>query len=322
MTALGLMFQREYPPEHLPDFTRRVEALRLDELWVVEDCFYAGGIAQAAAALCHSSTLRVGIGILPAVARNPAFTALELASLARLAPGRLLAGIGHGVTEWMAQIGALPPSQLAALEEAALAVRAILRGENYSVQGKWAHLRDVQLVHPPSVAPPVLLGVRGAKSLELSGRAADGTILAEGASPSYVRRARERIAAGRAAAGRGEAHAVTVYMHWAMGDDAEPRVRERLALNMASGKDAYQEALGIVEDVRALLAQGGVPWLRDAMPRAWLDAMAVWGTPEDCARALDALRAAGADSVVLVPLMDPQAALDTHLPRLLAHLGR
>ena len=57
------------------------------------------------------------MGIVPAVARNAAITAMEMAGLGRLFPGRFVAGFGHGLASWMQQIGALPPSQLAALEE-------------------------------------------------------------------------------------------------------------------------------------------------------------------------------------------------------------
>ena len=80
----------------------------VDQLWVIEDCFYTAGISLAATALARTESLTVGIGILPAVARNPAVTAMEIATLAKLAPGRLLAGIGHGVQEWMDQMGAAP----------------------------------------------------------------------------------------------------------------------------------------------------------------------------------------------------------------------
>ena len=96
----------------------RAEAGGLDDLWVIEDCFYTAGISLAAAALTATEHLTVGIGILPAVARNPAITAMELATLAGLAPGRVIAGLGHGVQSWMAQMGVRPPSPLVALEEA------------------------------------------------------------------------------------------------------------------------------------------------------------------------------------------------------------
>jgi alkanesulfonate monooxygenase SsuD/methylene tetrahydromethanopterin reductase-like flavin-dependent oxidoreductase (luciferase family) len=68
---LGIMFRREHAPENLPDFARRVEEAGFDELWVVEDCFYGSGIASAATALAGTGFIRVGLGIMPAVVRNP-----------------------------------------------------------------------------------------------------------------------------------------------------------------------------------------------------------------------------------------------------------
>ncbi len=94
---VGAMFRRSMEPEALPAYARRLEALGYDELWIVEDCFYAGGIASASAALAATERIAVGLGILPAVLRNPAAAAMDLAALARLFPGRTLPGFGHGV---------------------------------------------------------------------------------------------------------------------------------------------------------------------------------------------------------------------------------
>ena len=88
---LGIMFRREHPPEHLPQFARSAQAAGFDEFWVVEDCFYGSGIASAAAALAVTDTIAVGLGIMPAVARNPVFAAMEIATLARLLSGALSA---------------------------------------------------------------------------------------------------------------------------------------------------------------------------------------------------------------------------------------
>ena len=114
---LGIMFRREHAPEELPEFAKKAEGAGFDELWVVEDCFYGSGIASATAALANTHTISVGLGIMPVVVRNPVFAAMEIATLARLYPGRFIPGIGHGMAKWMRQIGAFPKSQLAALEE-------------------------------------------------------------------------------------------------------------------------------------------------------------------------------------------------------------
>ena len=92
-----------WPARAVREFAPALEAGGVDQMWFIEDCFYTAGISLAATALALTERLQVGIGILPAVARNPAVTAMEIATLAELAPGRLLAGIGHGVQEWMEQ---------------------------------------------------------------------------------------------------------------------------------------------------------------------------------------------------------------------------
>jgi hypothetical protein len=76
--------------------------------------------------------------------------------------------------------------------------------------------------------------VRGAKSLALSGEVADGTILVEGSTPSYVKWARERIDEGRRNASRTDDHQVTVYAIWGQ-DVAGPGEVEALA---QAGADA------------------------------------------------------------------------------------
>lgn len=305
--AIGVQFRCQYPPETLQAFARLTEASGFDELWIVEDCFWSGGIASVMAALCGTERIAVGLGIMPAVARNVAFATMEAATIARLFPHRLQVGLGHGVAEWMKQVGAFPSSQLAALGESTTAMRALLRGETYSADGKYVHLDQVNFDLPPEHVPPVMLGVRGPQSLVLSGRVADGTILAEMSSPAYVIWAREQIAAGAAQADRSEPHRVTVYSWCSIGDDG-PTARAKLrpyvtAALLSPDAGPYTQPLGIADEVQALRERGEATFA-DAMPDAWIDQFTVSGTPDDAAAAVERLYVAGADAVVLTPLME------------------
>ena len=303
---LGIMFRREHAPEELPEFARRAEAAGFDELWVVEDCFYGSGVAPAAAALSVTSTIRVGLGIMPAVARNPVFTAMEIATIAGMFPGRFLPGLGHGMAHWMRQIGAFPQSQLNALEEVTTTVKRLLAGERFSYHGRHVQLDQVELVHPPAVVPPVLLGVRGPKSLALSGRAADGTILAEYAAPAYVSWAREQIASGQRQAGRGGDHPLTVFALACAGEsagEARQRLRPLAAGAIVSGKVDMQLApMGILPALQELRRQRQGEALLAAVPDSWIDQLTLAGSPDDWRRSIQRLADAGADSVVLVPI--------------------
>jgi 5,10-methylenetetrahydromethanopterin reductase len=320
---VGAMFRCTTEPEALPGFARRVEALGY-ELWIVEDCFYAGGIASVGAALAVSERMAVGLGILPAVLRNPAAAAMEVAALDRLFPGRVLPGFGHGVAEWMRQVGALPRSQLAALGETITAVRALLAGETVTIHGRHVNLEAVRLDHPPRVPPPVFSGVRGPKSLRLSGQVADGTILTELSSPGYVRWARGQVDAGRAEAGRGDPHRITVYTLLGVDADGQRAVREELAAALLRG---VSPQLGPDEDggaaLRVLAAEAPDPGrLASQLPDEVVDRLAVVGEPADCARAVRRLHEAGAEAVVLVPPPHAETAigqLEWAAPELLRH---
>ncbi len=94
---LGIVVPPHLPPTSFVEYVQRVEGLGFDELWIVEDCFLQGGIAKAAVALASTSAIGVGLGILPAGARNVAFASMEISTLCSLFPGRLTVGVGHGM---------------------------------------------------------------------------------------------------------------------------------------------------------------------------------------------------------------------------------
>ena len=278
--SFGAMFRRERPPEDLVGFARFVESAGFDELWIVEDCFWAGGLTAVVAALASTETITVGMGIVAAVARNAAITAMEFAGVERLFPGRFVAGIGHGVAPWMRQIGALPPSQLAALEETVDAVRRLLEGERVTTAGRYVELDDVALVFPPVVRPPIMVGVTGPGGIDVTARVADGLLLPEGSSAAYVRAALDRL-------GRGAR--CSVYVLFSVDDDGDVARR-------AVHASVEEFAPGPID---GRLAKLGVEERVDGPDR--VQRFAVAGTPAECASSIDRLVDAGATSVVFVP---------------------
>ncbi len=304
-TRLGIMFRREHAPESLPQFAKEAEAAGFDELWIVEDCFYTSGVALVSTALAVTESITIGLGIMPAPARNPVFTAMEIATLAGMYPGRFLPGIGHGVAEWMRQIGAFPASQLAAIEEVTHITRQLLAGENLTFSGRHARLEDCQLIHPPAQIPPISLGVIGPKSLEIAGRVADGTILSEYASPAYVAWAKKQIERGRQNGNRRDPHRLTLFSFTcAAASQAEAcqMLRPMLARDIASGGlDAKLAPMGILDSVKEMRARGGQAALENQMPDEWIAALTLAGTPADWCAAIQIFASLGIDSVVLVP---------------------
>jgi alkanesulfonate monooxygenase SsuD/methylene tetrahydromethanopterin reductase-like flavin-dependent oxidoreductase (luciferase family) len=239
MTTLGAISLPQNPPETLPALARAADEAGLEELWLWEDCFLHSGVAAAAAALASTSRVRVGIGILPVPFRNVALTAMEIATLRRLFGDRAIVGVGHGVQDWMAQVGARPASPMTLLREYLTALRALLNGETVTVTGRYVNLDGVRLDWPPDPPPELLVGATGPKTLRLSGELADGTILTAGTPPEGVRAARGHIAA--------DEHRVVVFLQTATGPDAAARLTDEVGLagdaaTIAAGVRRWAEA--------------------------------------------------------------------------------
>ncbi len=308
--SIGMCFDRTFPPSFVLEVARALEDGGADQLWLIEDCFYTAGVSLAAAALAVTDRLQVGLGILPAVARNPAVTAMEIATLCALGPGRVLPGIGHGVQSWMEQMGERTPSPVTTLEEVIVAVTRLLAGDRVSVDGCEVHLRDVQLDRPPEIVPPVLAGVRGPRSLAMAGRVAGGIVLAEPASPAYVRLAIEQ-------AGRPDPFHVAVFSalcverdrrdaHRAMAPWLEPIVRERtVAL----------QALPFASELAERYERAGLDGLA-TMPAEWWDEIGPIGTMDDAVEHLHRLVEAGVHSIGLFPAPEQDVARE-QLPQVL-----
>jgi alkanesulfonate monooxygenase SsuD/methylene tetrahydromethanopterin reductase-like flavin-dependent oxidoreductase (luciferase family) len=189
----GVVFTPQNPPEQLRSAVEAAEAAGLDELWLWEDCFLEGGLTTAAAALAWSERISVGIGLLPVPFRNPALAAMELATLARMFPGRLTVALGHGVQDWMRQVGAAVDSPMTLLREHTTAVRALLAGDTVDVRGRYVQLDQVALDWPPAQPPTLLIGARGPKTVALAGEVSDGVLLDTVTDLDVVRRAREAV---------------------------------------------------------------------------------------------------------------------------------
>jgi alkanesulfonate monooxygenase SsuD/methylene tetrahydromethanopterin reductase-like flavin-dependent oxidoreductase (luciferase family) len=256
MTRVGMVFRPQFDSTLLRDAAVAADAGGVDELWLWEDCFEHGGIATTSAALAWTHRIEVGIGVLPVPLRNVALAAMEIATLHRMFPGRVHVGVGHGVLDWMGQVGARAGSPMTLLREYVTALRALLAGETVSESGRYVQLRDVRLGWPPAGPAPALhVGAVGPKTLALAGELADGTILTGGTPAADVPPARAVFDGARPdGAGRGR---VTVYLIALTGPDAEARLAaelERWDLKPADGVAGDVDA--IAAEVRRWAAAG------------------------------------------------------------------
>jgi alkanesulfonate monooxygenase SsuD/methylene tetrahydromethanopterin reductase-like flavin-dependent oxidoreductase (luciferase family) len=284
----GCVFRPDNPPETLADAARVADDVGLDELWLWEDCFLHGGLTAAAVALASSTRVVVGVGVLPVPLRNVAITAMEIATLERTFPGRLRVGVGHGVQDWMGQVGARVASPLTLLREYTTALSALLRGEAVTVSGRYVTLSDVQLDWPPTTRVDLLLAATGPKTLELSGELAAGTVVGSGTPPDALR---EALAVIRRTAGS-EAHQIITYLVCAVDDDAYRRT---------------QQEVGATTEFDDLVVHGTPQQIADGACR-WVDAGAdtIVFQPPVGSDPIEFIRVIGTEVRPLLPSSVPQ----------------
>lgn len=292
---IGMCFDRTFPAGEIGGYARRLEAAGVEQLWVIEDCFFTAGVSLAAAALAVTERLTVGTGILPAVARNPAVTAMEIATLGNLAPGRFVAGIGHGVQSWMQQMGARTPSPLTTLDETITVVKRLLAGEEVTFDGRHVHLDRVRLDQPPATVPPVLAGVVQEKSLAVAGRVADGVIFGEGVGPTYVGWAIDR-------AGRPDGFRVATFSLLAVADDRREAYSNvaGFVAGLARARYFVLAMLPFFEEVFERVARDGDDALLDMPADYWREIGAI-GTMDDALAHVEAMEAVGVGSISIFP---------------------
>jgi probable F420-dependent oxidoreductase len=148
------------------DLFRRIEAAGYDDLWTAEVSGHDAFTPLALAAV-HTSTLRLGTGVVNPFTRGPAVLAQHAAALADASGGRFTLGIGSSsnviVERWNGVPFERPLSHVRAAVEA---LRPVLAGE----RGPGGFRLDQP---PPAPVPIVIAALRG-KMLALAAEAGDG----------------------------------------------------------------------------------------------------------------------------------------------------
>ncbi|WP_336966615.1 LLM class flavin-dependent oxidoreductase [Sphingobium aquiterrae] len=313
---LGVLLHGTASAASIAPLAASVEAAGFDEFWVSEDYFMLAGFSSAAIALAATQKLRIGLGAVASVARHPAATAMEAATLATAFPGRFDLAIGHGASVWMRQMGVLPKSPLTSMRECVTGIKALLAGKTLDTEGQYFTFGAISLTHK-APEQKVLTAVVGPKSIDLTGEIGDGLVISVLAGPRYVAAARARLTEAANAVGRSEALTLPTYVLAALDEDAataRAAIKPMLAFYLAiMGPTDLTGCYGINDQLADMIARGGADVIEREMPDEWLEWLGVWGTPDHCVAQIRALHEAGATSVVLVLVAHDNEAISAQI---------
>lgn len=305
---IGVTLQGVYDPDSFGELAAWIEGLGYDDLWLTDSSLHAGDVyVYATLALAATSRLRVGLAVTNPITRHPAITANAAGTLARLAPGRFVCGIGAGDSP-LPEIG-LKPAKISTLVESVELMRRLWAGE--TLQGqilRWDFV-DAKLQAAPGEIP-VHWSASGPKTLAAAGEHADGIILLAGLFPEGLAFAREAIAEGRARSAR-PSFATTAFLYGSIRESEAEAVEEArsIAAWFPQVSPQYARLAGmsdeLIESVRA--AYGGGEFQKAKEAARLIDdeivrKVAFAGSPESAAAKLEWVLGEGFDAVSVFPL--------------------
>jgi probable F420-dependent oxidoreductase len=158
------------------DLVRSLPDLGYTDVWSAET---AGTDAFTPLALVAewAPGLRLGTAIAPIYTRGAGLLAMSAATIAELAPGRFVLGIGTSTPTIVTNWNALPfEAPYARSRDTLRFLRAALRGDKVTEEYETFAVSKFRLERPPTPPPQVVLAALRPGMLRLAAREADGAI--------------------------------------------------------------------------------------------------------------------------------------------------
>jgi probable F420-dependent oxidoreductase len=251
----------DFEVKPLVQLAQRAEALGFDSVWAGDSPVTrqrADPITVLAAAAATTERVTLGTAVLLPALRHPILLAHQLATVDRIAEGRLVAGMGAGFphpnTE--AQFVAIQVGfrqRISRMTESVEALRRLWSSTEVSFQGKHFAFHDVTIAPRPvrPAGPPVWLAGSGDAALRRVAAIADGWLPYP---PSHETYARERATLGPD---------VTPALYATVCVDDDPdQARKRLRAHI---ERYYNAPLEVIETIQAMVAGTAhetAAWLR------------------------------------------------------------
>ncbi|WP_039797590.1 LLM class flavin-dependent oxidoreductase [Nocardia araoensis] len=274
----------------------------LDGIWYAEHICNHDAIVPATVYLRETERLELALMGVSTAGRHPGVAAMELASLAEIAPGRVRAAVGTGVPEMIAKLGKRPRRPVQETIALHQALRTALAGGDLNAD--YGDFGFTQFKMNPLAGPPPLdiMAIRP-RMVEAAARHADGVCLSAGSSRKYLAQTVQRVETTLAESGRDRASFRITSLVAAFITDDMSKARSQVAALLSTFDPATTEylAAGAIPDGALVRAVGeGGPFA--AMPVFTpdvIDAVAMVCPPDGIGEALGRYAETGIDELAV-----------------------
>jgi 5,10-methylenetetrahydromethanopterin reductase len=311
--TFGVAVFPQYPPAEFTRACALVEELGFEHLWIPDERFFRDLTVEMTLAASATKRITIGSAVTDPYIRHPALTATMMASLDELSGGRIVVGIGAGISGFKA-LGVKQERPQLAIREAIALMRRLWRGERMTFEGKTTRFVDSKLDFTP-LRPdiPVWIAGRGPAVLQLAGEVGDGAMVGALASEPGLKYANARIDAGVQKAGRdGKGPLRALWLHTAVAEDgqrARDAVRTIVVGVLVSSRESLpeigvpipEELMKSLEGVTYGVHEPSMQRVAKSLGDDVLQHFSVAGDPSEVRARMNGLAALGVDHVAIVP---------------------
>jgi len=302
--GISIPVEEGLPIERLVALAREAERCGYDTVVAGEvagpDVF---GLLTAVAVA--TERVSIGTGVVPMSTRPVGLLAMGFQTLASLAPGRVIAGVGVSsptvIERWHGGTFAPP---LAYVREFLPALRQALDGEKLALEGEYVRSRGFRTTLPPAPRIPVVVGAMRPNMVGLSGELADGAFLTW-CPPEEAAERVELVRDGARRAGRDPEELLIMASFFGYAGPEVDAARERMRryvmqyASVSTHRDSFARSIPNLAEVEAAWQAGDRQRAVELISDDSVDLLAPLGADAIAARVRD-LHAAGIDLPIMV----------------------
>jgi alkanesulfonate monooxygenase SsuD/methylene tetrahydromethanopterin reductase-like flavin-dependent oxidoreductase (luciferase family) len=311
---IGVSFDGFAPFPSALAFAREAVEAGASSLWMADHLGYREPMLTCLAFALATANVRVIPTAVSPFLRHPMPTAMQLATLAEAAPGRVAIALGVGNPLFLRESGEAIEQPLRVTREFVAALRGLWSGEAVAMDALRFRLDGARMMFNPPQPIPIYLAPIRQQMLKLAGKIGDGVVLSAGLSVGFVKESLAFARSGISESGRPpERFQTACYISFLAAPDrgaALATIKKQLAFLLRNRfLDENIASTGIRIDQEGIIAAMSARDFERAqslIPDEAADAFAVAGTLRDCCDKLQKYSEAGVAEPVLLMAGTPE----------------
>lgn len=271
-------------------YSIQAEKLGYDSVWITDHFNNRNVYISLSFIANYTDRIKLGPGVTNPFLIHPVMTAQSIASLAEVAPNRVICGIGAGDRTSLEIVGVNMKNPVRTVRETVEIIRRQISRDKNEYNGSVYQIKSgAKFNFKVQENIPIYIGAQGPRMLQLAGRIGDGALI-NASHPNDIDRAMEQIQKGASRAGRNLNEIdIAAYTSFSVAETRKkakkavvPVVAYIVAGSPNSILEKHEISVEEAKEIRSNLANRNWGEAFGSVDSQMIDAFSICGTPEQC----------------------------------------